>query len=189
MDTWTRHKRRWPKPEAEPAKPGRLVAVETTTGQTPAPSPRKLITEEEYAKALNPNRVLFTVLPARIRAIIQAADCVQEQWFSGAWVTVEKGTRLSDTGIYRIHPDTPKGDYMEFPVVTISDAYRCRTPFHNGSSMTRLTSALCYTGCLGIVFEKDGKETLRTSFDLSFGTPKTIRFKTPETKVVPKLTF
>lgn len=147
------------------------------------PEPAKVeqgraLTDEEFTKASNAERVMFDVLPARIQNIIKNAARVQH-WASteADWRdAVVPGAPFYSSWVYRVHPDTPKANYIECPVVMLSNAYRCRTPYHHGSQISRLCSALAYEGCLGIVFEKAGVETLRTSFDLDFGIPKCMRF-------------
>jgi len=154
---------------------GKLVKTTATLCIGPDKVEKKeigVLTSEEYEKALNPGKVMVMVLPERIQNIIMNAPAV-EIYLQNQWSPMGPQMTRSTSDTLRISPSHPHT--VEFPVVKLSNAWRCRTPYHNGA-LPVISKAISYGRCQGIEYEKDGKTEMHGYFDVNLGTPKKIKF-------------
>jgi hypothetical protein len=136
-----------------------------------------MITKEMLAKCQNELGQAWTFLPDDVKkAIITNAKHVMFLK-NGEWEKCSKflGEVFFPDAIYKLSPETPVEPEQNW----VEEEVRLMGLFlaiELGSMEVRLSMAPSVYKFLGIVYEKDGKETLRTSVDAAFGTPKRVRF-------------
>ena len=98
-------------------------------------------------------------------------------WYDGAIVSADV---LRDFEcVFRLSPDTPtepEVDLEEF-VVCSSDTYYAVNEAIGGFHTPFLLTVTCHVRFLGIVYLKDGVETLRPHLSVEFGTPLRVRLR------------
>lgn len=149
------------------------------------------MTKQMKKLCLNPMMQAAIALPIEVRNVLAAARSEGMLQYLVAtsdpdiarWDTLPAvgGHNLAMQQVYRIHPDTPvERSYVEREV---------RQPQQGArqlwlDSPTMPITHMCLTVVIGmpefagIIYEKDGKETLRPHLSLDFGTPKRVRFYT-----------
>lgn len=131
------------------------------------------MTKEMYKKCLNEDMVIFGKLPKDVKAEINRSRNVNILNFDGKWEFLENPMWRFDS-VYRIDPSTPYDpEFEEKDVIETKLGYLGMEIDEDSYSVCTL---LCFPNCLGIIYENDGVETLRTSVNLAFGTPKRVRF-------------
>jgi len=79
--------------------------------------------------------------------------------------------------VWRLSPDTPtEPEYEERDVVTNRFCEVDCSFVESRSDFRALSWAVCAHNFIGIIYLKDGTETLRTSVDAVFGVPVRVRF-------------
>lgn len=137
-----------------------------------------MITKEMLAKCQNDLGQAWRFLPEDVKAAIaQHGGHVMVLASSGGWVPGAKSQNdvFYNNAVYKLSPDTPvepERNWAEAEVRLMG----LFLAIELGSMEVRLSMAPSVYKFLGIVYEKDGKETLRTSVDAAFGTPKRVRF-------------
>lgn len=140
-----------------------------------------MITKEMLAKCQNELGQAYQFLSDDVKSAIRANGPYVEYFdCAGHWSPCPKSVNceerhLNSNGAYRLSVNTPvepEQNWVEEPVYMSSVYLAVR---HQGSGVC-VALAPCCPNFLGIVYEKDGKETLRTSVDAAFGTPKRVRF-------------
>ena len=138
------------------------------------------ITKEMLAKCQNEQLQAWAALPMPVRAAI--SNNREHTLFltdDGQWASIR--TKHFDgflcSGIYRLDPKMPiEQEFEEYQVVIGPDGvYATQDPTAKGT-LWRLYGAVVAARFLGIIYQKDGVETLRTSIDAAFGTPVRVRF-------------
>lgn len=136
-----------------------------------------MITKEMLAKCQNELGQAWSFLSEDVRTAISANGQHVMLLKSEGWVRCPKspGEVFFLSVIYRLSPDTPvepEQNWVEAEVRLMGLFLAVEL----GSIEVRLSMTPSVYKFLGIVYEKDGKETLRTSVDAAFGTPKRVRF-------------
>ena len=136
-----------------------------------------MITKEMLAKCQNELGQAWAFLPDDVKKAIVTNGKHVMFLKNGDWEKCPKfpGEVFFTDAIYKLSPDTPvevEQNWVE------EEVYRdgLFLVVGKGSVEVRLSIAQSLCQFLGIVYEKDGKETLRTSVDAAFGTPKRVRF-------------
>lgn len=133
------------------------------------------ITKEVLKRCQNEFKQAFCALPEDVRAAMKD-NLENVEWFDGLkrW---RKGYSFSENLIYRLSPDTPtEPEWYENPV-TENLGFNQTTMI--GYGCINIVDATGNRNFLGIIYRKDGIETLRTSIDAAFGTPVRVRFSKP----------
>lgn len=100
------------------------------------------------------------------------------QWLPARLANIDNPSYWQDR-VLRLSPDTPtlpeSSDWFDTPV-NISELgfYEACVPCCEGPHDMFIYAG--HSRFLGIVYERDGVETLRTSVDAAFGVPKRVRF-------------
>ena len=132
------------------------------------------MTKEMHEKCLNKDMVIFGKLPKDVQDAITSSCDVNILNMDGKWEVLGVPMGFFNS-VYRIDPSTPYDPVFEEKDVIFTPNGVYGVDFGRRFAGT-ISAALCHPNCLGIIYEKDGEETLRTSVDLAFGTPKRVRF-------------
>ena len=132
------------------------------------------MTKEMHEKCLNKDMAIYGKLPKDVKAEINRSRNVNILDMDGNWEFLET-PMWCFSSVYRIDPSTPYDPVFEEKDVIFTPNGVYGVDFGRRFAGT-ISAALCHPNCLGIIYEKDGEETLRTSVDLAFGTPKRVRF-------------
>jgi hypothetical protein len=131
--------------------------------------------KEMHYKCQNHDMVIFSRLPEDVqRAMIPE----KRQLFNnrGFWDEMAHDSNIFCNMVYRLHPDVkPEPEvrkFKELPVIIMSMGDRV---YYSLDSVTLLTAIVGCREFAGIVYEKDGKQTLRTFMNPDFGTPVRVR--------------
>lgn len=135
-----------------------------------------MITKEMLAKCQNELGQAYQFLPDDVKMAL-ATNTEHVERFNGAMWLPYRVPPISfhKAEVYRLSGDTPVAPEQNW---VDEDVYKDGLFWvvGRGSMEVRLSIAQSFYHFLGIVYEKDGKETLHTSVDSSFGTPKRVRF-------------
>lgn len=142
--------------------------------------PVPALTKSELDKCLNTSMHAWSALPMDVKDLmvrVQSIPYVQQYTESGVWVNrvLDKFNRCA---VYRLDPNTPtipECDWVEYPVTISEDGFYQSTAPGYKSPWT-LCNCTCHICFLGIIYLKDGVETLRSSLDAQFGTPVRLRY-------------
>ena len=140
-----------------------------------------MITKEMLAKCQNELGQAYQFLPDDVKSAIRANGPYVEYFdCAGHWSPCPKSVNceerhLNSNGAYRLLVNTPVEPEQNW---TDEEVYPDGLVWvvGRGSTEVLLSLAQSLRNFLGIVYEKDGKETLRTSVDAAFGIPKRVRF-------------
>lgn len=135
-----------------------------------------MITKEMLAKCQNELGQAWMFLPDDVKMALGANEKYVQRFDGSLWMPY----RVPPIGfhkaeVYRLSPDTPVEPEQNWVEVKVS-VFGLFLAVELGSMEVRLSMAPSVYKFLGIVYEKDGKEALRTSVDAAFGTPKRVRF-------------
>lgn len=143
-----------------------------------------MITKAMLAKCQNELGQAFGFLPQDVKqAMLDNNEHLQRfNHYYGeypAWEKAPDNPMPFKERVFRLSPDTPtepEVDWVEVPVKpNWFGAYEVQI---NGLNIQCLLGyATSLVKILGIVYEKDGVETLRTSVDAAFGVPKRVRLR------------
>lgn len=143
------------------------------------------LTKKMYERCLNKDEAILRRTPQDVWELLcNTATKVQKMDACGVWQDVSCATSLNPVFVYRIHPDTPHddADLIECDVSVLRMIEDCEYRFVKGPSNNPLTVCVGLVGFVGIVYELNGVQTVRTSIDAAFGVPKKVLFKQePET--------
>ena len=136
-----------------------------------------MITKEMLAKCQNELGQAWAFLPEEVRKAIRENSRYVMFLKNGDW---EKFSKFPNEAffadvVYKLSPDTPVEPEQNWVEVDVYFSRCYASVLHQGSGIC-IAFAPCCPKFLGIVYEKDGKETLRTSVDAAFGLPKRVRF-------------
>lgn len=135
------------------------------------------MTKEMYQKCLNEKMEIFGKLPKDVQEAMQSCERLQLLNDSMVWGGVYLDPLWCLSSVYRIDPSTPyEQEFYEVGITTVGVNFPCLGIIVNPFGTCVLSNVTSSPNFLGIIYEKDGKETLRTSVDLAFGTPKRVRF-------------
>lgn len=135
------------------------------------------ITKAMLARCQNELKQAFCALPEDVQKAIASNSLYLQRLFGdGKWLGHVCSWELISNEIFRLSPDTPtEPEWEDAPVVWDS---------WNRATVNRTSSKFVFTvnecvmirDFIGIIYLKDGIETLRTSVDAAFGTPVRVRF-------------
>jgi len=153
---WLWARRRWPTSQK----------VELTeTKET-----KKMISKEMYEKGLNRERRIYADLPSDVQSVIKQGT---KQYYGVDLEWKDDAGSVCQNLVYRIHPDTKiEQEYEDLPIITVqmgTHRHYCIT------STYLLSTAVNSVNFLGIVYTRDGIQTMRTSMDRIFGVPVFLR--------------
>jgi hypothetical protein len=144
--------------------------------------PKPAITRIELDSCLNAAKQAWDAMPPSVKKLMNRVDripYVQQYTESGTWVN-----RVLDAynrcAVYRLDPAMPTAerDWVEYPVTTTETErgfYCYEVRERDSLGVWYLSSCVNIPGFLGVVYLKDGIETLHTSLDAAFGVPKRVR--------------
>jgi len=147
------------------------------------------LTKKMYERCLNPDLIIWAREADDVKSILRESDKVEWYDDDGTWRFLDRiiGKRFVGNGVYRIQPDTPHEDedYFELPVLQIkftpSSFNEYRVCF-NDMFIPFLYQCVHLVEFVGIVYDLNGVETLRTSIDAAFGVPKKVLFRQEDDK-------
>ncbi len=135
-----------------------------------------MITKEMLKRCQNKQKQAFCALPEDVKQALTTNK--SHVWFlsdSGTWMDCENSPNYSGNGVYRLSPDTPTEPEWEEKQVNVSSPFGIRQVDIECVPFT-ISNAVCHANFIGIIYLKDGIETLRTSVDAAFGVPVRVRF-------------
>jgi hypothetical protein len=139
-----------------------------------------------YERCLNPDWVAWAKMDTDVKNAIRSQKVVQGLNREGQWNDMHGDMNLehnfAPSHQYRIHPDTPHddADFVECDVKVYSNGAIPEYRFDFNNCNTHFTYCQSIVGFVGIVYELNGVETLRTSIDAAFGVPKKVLFRQEE---------
>lgn len=145
------------------------------------------MTKEMKAKCLNTKMQAFCALDKDVQDVLASARKAGDaEWLltinnAPVWGKIWGNAHIdepSPSGIYRIRPDyrEERAFYEEVvqPPAHGSKHYWLNRRYTTSTVLLVHVAGLTDFG--GVVYEKDGQETLRPHLSLDFGTPKRVRF-------------
>lgn len=137
------------------------------------------ITKDMLARCQNELKQAFCALPEDVQKAIREnfkhAQCLQSATGGNKWAFY--GSPIlnhQDAYTWRLSPDTPTEPEWEERDVTEKNG--SRFVISTRGTSYHITVVLGDVDFIGIIYLKDGVETLRTSVDAAFGTPVRVRF-------------
>lgn len=134
------------------------------------------MTKSMLEKCLNKECVAFGKLPTEIKVAISDNFGHVEKLV--AWPERWEHVRgWNHNEVMRLSPDTPTElEYEERIVELFDEKFLGVNPIDDTRQCWLLCVCVCHKRFIGIIYAKDGVETLRTSVDAAFGTPVRVRF-------------
>jgi hypothetical protein len=131
---------------------------------------KKMLTKSEYDEALNREMVIYEKLPAPVKyTLSQSGADVQYYTEHGTWGDKSGNYQFGAGTVYRINPTTAvKPDLTEYQVNKISVGSKL---FYCIDDVTTLHAVIGMVGFIGIMYMKNGVETLYTTLDPDHGIP------------------
>ena len=134
------------------------------------------ITKAMLARCQNELKQAFCALPEDVQNAMRYYLVCDVLTDKNTWLTC-RNPSWSGSLVYRLSPDTPtEPEWEEKGVVNRKDGMRGIIDGSFNGGMLYITSCVSRADFLGIVYLKDGIETLRTSVDAEFGVPVRVRF-------------